>query len=430
MSSVRAIALVARREIGAWLRSRAVLAVTVVLVGAAVGMVLLVHHFARSQQDAPQLVGVTAPAASYEQMLVDAGRVAGQRIEIVPIDPISGESRVRSGELAALFTGVTDGRLQVVVKSGLPNGLRTAFTVLARQIALNQQISALGGNQVAVQHAISATVNSRELQPVDEDRAVRVGIASIAGLLTYIMVLIGMQLVGQGVVQEKTGHIAELLLATIRPWELLAGRVFGIGALILGQVAVIAMAGAGTASALGVVHLPPAALASVAGWTVLWCVLGYLLYALVMAVTAVLVSQREELASAAAPVSVVLVAAGLIGQAIVPGDPNSVVTVVISMIPPLSPVVLPMRAVYGVPGWQMAVSVVLTMLTIGVVARLAGRVYGTAILHTGSRMSLRTALVRARAIPAAAVEMKSPNLPDRDEESAGEPMTSTVELHV
>ncbi|MBY8858822.1 ABC transporter permease [Nocardia sp. CA2R105] len=412
MSSVRAIELVAGREIGTRLRSRSFLVITIVLVAAVVGTVVLFGFLGRTQQSATPTVGVTAQTARYQQMLVGAGQTAGQRIRTVLVDRAAGESRVRSGDLTALFTGVSDGRLQVVVKSSLPDGLRTGFDLLARQIALNQQISALGGDPATVQRMIStATVDSRSLQPADDHRGELTGIASVVGVLTYIMLLISIQLTGQGVVEEKANRIVELLLATIRPWELLAGKVFGIGVVTIGQVVVLAAAGAGAASALGVLHISAAVLTSAVGWAVLWYLLGYFAYALVIAAAAALVSRQEDLASVATPVTVIVIAAYLVGQTVVPAHPDGVAAVVLSFVPLLSPVVMPMRAVYGVPGQQMAAAVVIALVTIVFTVWLAGRVYANAVLHTGGRVSLRTAL--ARAMPARRVGADSVS-PDQD----------------
>jgi ABC-2 type transport system permease protein len=264
---------------------------------------------------------------------------------------------------------------------------------MTRQIALNQGITELGGDPGTVERAIAeASVAVQPLQAVDENRGARIGIASVVGVLTYIMLLISIQLTGQGVVEEKANRIVELLLSTIRPWELLAGKVLGIGFVTILQVAAMAVAGSVTAVATGVLHMSAGVVIGVAAWAMLWYLLGYFLYALVIAAAASLVSRQEDLAAVATPVSVVIIAAYLVGQTVVPGNPNGTAATVLSMIPFLSPVLMPMRAAYGIPGWQIAASLAMTVLTIVVIAQLAGRIYGKAVLLTGSRVSLRAAL--------------------------------------
>lgn len=393
LSPWQAIKLVATREVEAKVRSKAFLAITAVLVFSVVGTVLLFHFLSPGSAAAVEKVGVTANTASLQQPLIAAGQASGQQIEVSMVDRAAGEQLVRDGELAALLVDTPEGTMQAVVKSELPAGLQTVFSALVRQAALNQQIAALGGDPGTVQQAMAAaTVAVHPLEQVDEHRLARIGMSAVVGILSYVMLLISIQLTGQGVVEEKANRIVELLLSTIRPWELLAGKVLGVGAVTIGQVALLAVAGVGTAVATGVLHLSAAAITSVVAWAVVWYLLGYFLYALVIAASASLVSRQEDLAAVATPISVLIIAAYLIGQTIVPGNPNGTAATVLSMIPLFSPVLMPMRVAYDVPGWQLACSILLTMLTIGLVARLAGRIYGKAVLLTGSRVSLRTAL--------------------------------------
>ncbi|PXX66866.1 ABC-2 type transport system permease protein [Nocardia tenerifensis] len=389
----QAIRVVATREISVRVRSKAFFAITAVLVLAVVSTVLLFHFIDRSAAADVKKVGLTPDTAQFRDVLVAAGAAAGQPIETVLVDMDAGEQRLRADDLSAVLVGLSDGQLQVVVKSALPDGLRTTFGLAARQAALHREIAWLGGDPAAVDSAIAdAKVAVRPLRPAADHDGARVGMAAVIGVLTYVMLLISIQLTGQGVVEEKANRIVELLLATVRPWELLAGKVIGIGIVTIIQVAVIAAAGAIAAVTTGVLRLSTAMVGSVVGWAVLWYLLGYFLYALVVAAAASLVSRQEDLASVAVPVSVVLIAAYLIGQTVVSSDPHGTSSTVLSMIPLFSPVVMPMRAAYEVPGWQMATALVVMVATIALVARSAGQIYGKAVLLTGSRVSLRTAL--------------------------------------
>jgi ABC-2 type transport system permease protein len=172
----------------------------------------------------------------------------------------------------------------------------------------------------------------------------------------------------------------------------LTGKVLGIGAATMAQVATLGLTGGGVALATGALHMSAAALSGVIGWAMLWYVLGYFLYALVIAAAAALVSRQEDLAAVAVPVSVLVIACYLVGQIVVPANPHGAAAAVLSETPLFSPVVMPMRTVYGVPGWQTALALGLTALALGVTARVAGAVYRRAILLTGSRITLRAAL--------------------------------------
>ncbi|MFJ4651616.1 ABC transporter permease [Nocardia sp. NPDC088792] len=397
MSPVRAVSLVATREIRSRLRSKAFLAITAVLVSAVVGTVLAFHLIGRGAAESTPSVGVTPEAAPFVQLLERAGRATGQPIRLETIDREAGEQQVRGGDLSALLVEVSAGQVHVIVKSELPHTLRTIFEQLSGQTAVSQAITDSGGDPMTVDRAIAAaSVTVQPLQAPQENRGARIAIASVVGVLTYIMLLISIQLTGQGVVEEKANRIVELLLSTIRPWELLAGKVIGVGVVTIAQVTAMTTAGAVTALATGVLRMPAGVVVEVAAWAVLWYLLGYFLYALVIAAAASLVSRQEDLAAVATPVSVVIIAAYLAGQTMVPANPNGTAVTVLSMIPFFSPVLMPMRAPYSVPGWQVALALVLTVAALGVIARIAGRIYGRAVLLTGSRVSLRAALALPR----------------------------------
>ena len=80
-------------------------------------------------------------------------------------------------------------------------------------------------------------------QPADPHRSQRLAIGIIAGILVYVALMLYGQAVAQGVVEEKTSRIVELLLTAIRPWQLLLGKVLGIGVLGLGQLPLVGVAG-------------------------------------------------------------------------------------------------------------------------------------------------------------------------------------------
>ena len=113
------------------------------------------------------------------------------------------------------------------------------------------------------------------------------------GVLYGLLILFG-QFVAQGVVEEKSSRVVELLLATMKPWQLLAGKIVGLGLLGLAQIVVIAVVGVAGALAFDLVDIP-GELIGTAVSVVLWFVLGYAFYAAIFAVAASLVSRQEDL---------------------------------------------------------------------------------------------------------------------------------------
>jgi len=213
----------------------------------------------------------------------------------------------------------------------------------------------------------------------------------VSGTL-YISMLVYGQLVAAGVIEEKSNRIVEILLTTVRPWQLLLGKIAGIGLLALAQVAAVAVVGVVMAAATRVVTVPTVGVAVAVGGGV-WLVLGYLMYAFAFAAAGSMVSRQEDVSSVSMPVILVLVAAWVITLSVVPYSPSSTATTVLSLIPLMSPLVMPVRIATGdISLWQAVVGVVLAIATIYVLAAVSGRIYRNSVLRMGGRVRLGQAL--------------------------------------
>jgi ABC-2 type transport system permease protein len=320
-------------------------------------------------------------------------RAAGQPIAVRSVpSAAAGEREVASGSLDALVEG-TPGKPTVLVKTTLPGWLQAALGAVAREQALNGQIARLGGSPSQVYSAVAgAGVTVRQLKPPQSRPTARIVLGIIAGALVYTSLMMYGQLIAQGVVEEKASRVVELLLATVRPWQLMAGKVVGLGVIGLAQFGLIVAAGAGTALAMGEVSIPASAVAGTALWGVAWLVIGFYSYALLFAATASLASRQEDAAPAVAPVSLVLIAAWVIGVSVLPANPGNPLVKVLSMIPLFAPVQMPMRVALGAPGWEVGLSLGLSAVLLVVLAWLAGVVYSNSVLRTGTRIRLREAL--------------------------------------
>ena len=121
------------------------------------------------------------------------------------------------------------------------------------------------------------------------------------------------QAVAQGVTEEKSSRVVELLLTTVSPRRLLAGKVLGIGLLGLGSVLLPGAAALAAGSLAGGAGLPSAAPKTVA-LVVLWFVLGYVFYSVAFAAVGALVSRQEDLATAHMPINFVSMAGFLLSH--------------------------------------------------------------------------------------------------------------------
>jgi ABC-2 type transport system permease protein len=168
------------------------------------------------------------------------------------------------------------------------------------------------------------------------------------------------------------------------------GKVVGVGLMGLLQMVLVGAAGLGAVAATGALTIPRLGLAVVAGG-LLWFVLGFLLYALLYAAGAALVSRQEDVASVTTPITMVVVATYLAVFWVV-GSPDNPLAVLLSVLPPLAPVLMPVRIASGdAQLWQVALAAVLTVATIAGLNFGAGRIYANSVLRTGTRVRLRDA---------------------------------------
>ena len=210
-------------------------------------------------------------------------------------------------------------------------------------------------------------------------------------MIMFMAIIVYASAVLNGVVAEKSGRVVEVLLATISPWHLLAGKVVGIGLLGLGQLLLVVVVAIVAALATGAVDLPATTFATV-GSALLWFVLGYSLYSVFFATAGALVTRLEDANTAALPVGLVATAAYIFSIFALLTDPGGILLRVVSLIPPVAPFAIPARASVGaVEVWEIALAVILMLGSIYGAVRLAGRLYAGSILSIGARVKLKDA---------------------------------------
>ncbi len=388
MTSSGAVRLVAGREIAVRARARSFLISTAVMVLGVVLGGLLLKAIGSSGPLEVGFVPETASLASSTAALLPPDT---ELSTTVVTDRASGEEQVRSGDLDALIVGSPDD-LGVVVKDQVDPALGSALTALAQQQALASEVRSLGGDPAQVAEAVAhAAPEVTSLEPAQRDPG-KIVAAYVVGILIFLALMTVGQMVAQGVVEEKTSRVVELLLATLRPWQLMAGKVLGIGVVGLAQVAVVTAAGAGTAIALGLLDATSLDLGSTLAWVLVWFVIGFLTYAVTMAALAALVSRQEEVASVTGPVTMLMVVPYVVGISIGVWDPNNPLVVWLSYLPFSAPFVMPIRVAGGTPAWEAMLAAGISIAVIPLLIWLAGRMYSGAILHTGSRMKVLQAL--------------------------------------
>ncbi|MDE0233720.1 MAG: ABC transporter permease [bacterium] len=392
MTSWQAIRLVMGREIRERSRSGAFIvsvAITLLLVAAVLFLPLIF-----ADDDVRYEVGVVGDG---NQAVIDAavalanppGREVRTTIEVIPF--ATREEAETAADAEEVDGVLMDGREIVVRGAGGEAGgaLESLLQRGARSVQIESLVAAGSGEVVSI--LTSQPLQVRSLSGADAEENRGRSVVAFGGLmLLYMAVLLYGSLILSGVTEEKTNRVVEVLLAAFEPWQLLAGKIMGIGLLGLCQfvgTVVIALVGI---NLTGVIDLPEFPVDSILV-LVLWFILGYSLFAVMFGAAGALVSRAEDAQTVVAPISLVAVAGFFIAiQAV--SNPTSTLSVVTTFIPPTAPFVAPVRfAFQAIPLWQMATSVALMILTVVVMTRLAGRVYLGGLLRFGSRVGIREA---------------------------------------
>ena len=386
------IRVIAAREFMARIRTR-VFAIATVLTVMAIGGYILLQAYVFNKSTATSLdVGFVGSAQSISAPVRAEAAASGETITVHPYASLAaGKADVESGTLDALVSGSGAGTT-VTVQSAVDPTLQTALNDQARQQVLTEYLTQqdLPPSDVLGQLAFSVSVNEVSLVNAAQEEQIVIGLF-VAGTLYITLIMYG-QFVAQGVIEEKSNRIVEILLATVRPWQLMLGKITGIGMVALVQVVIVAGVALVLASATKLVSVPTLSVDVVISGVV-WFVLGYLIYALLFAAAGWMVSRQEDMTIVALPVILVLAAAWIIALTVAAPDPGSTATAVFSFIPLFSPVIMPVRIAAGVaPFWQVAVSVVLVIATICLLAAVAGRIYRNSVLRVGRRVKLSEAL--------------------------------------
>lgn len=233
-------------------------------------------------------------------------------------------------------------------------------------------------------------------------------VANVLIFLLYLLIVLNSQLIITSVAEEKTSRIAELLVASVNPSALLAGKIAASATLALLQmvlwVAIGVAVGAQTppashAEAAGAQHMLSFSAISpwdVAGFAIFFLV-GYLQMSTMFAALGSLVNRTEDIGSIAGPFFIPIVAALLIAMTAL-GAPDAPFVVATSFIPLVAPFVMFARIVVSsVPVWQIALSLAINLAAIYAIAVIGGKIYRMGMLLYGRPPKLRQLVTALRA---------------------------------
>ncbi len=376
--------LIARRDFWVRLRERSFLISTLLNI-AVISILVLVRAYGGGGAGPSFDLGyVGTPAVA--QGAAELGAKGGVTVRVHQLaDEQAADAALRDGSMDAVVVGDL-----LVAKSSIDDtlgGLVQASQRNVRLVALLDQHGVTAEERAAA----NAPLGVRTLEaPPPAHRPENAQVAFVAVILLYGQ-LFGYGIwVASGVIEEKASRVVELLLSAIRPKQLLAGKIVGIGILGLGQLIVVATFAIVLALVTGAIKVPLSAIGA-AGLVVGWFILGFAFYASLFAAAGALASRMEELQNVIVPINLIILVSFFISIGALQNPDGTLVTVA-SLVPTSAPLAMPVRIVLGAaPAWQIALSLALIIGSTILLVPAAARLYMGAILRSGGRVKIRDA---------------------------------------
>tara|TARA_B000000477_G_scaffold24318_1_gene21026 strand:+ start:5157 stop:6470 length:1314 start_codon:yes stop_codon:yes gene_type:complete len=258
------------------------------------------------------------------------------------------------------------------------------------------------------------------------DGLVKLIFGMVLGMLLYIFIFAYGSMIMMSVIEEKTNRIIEIVISSVKPFELMTGKIIGTslagltqfvvwGVLFFvfstiisslfgitsmpgnpsdAQLMLSASEGSGISSdsleiISAFINLP---LTNILVAFVLYFLGGYLLYASIFAAIGAAVDNQTDAQQFLMPITIILIVALYVGILTVPEDPNGIVAQILSFIPLTSPVVMMMRIPYGVPVFEQIISVLILFLSVILIIWIAAKIYRIGILMYGKKPTYRELL--------------------------------------
>ena len=305
---------------------------------------------------------------------------------------------------------VTISELESIIETTLQN---------EKMLQLNIDVKKLEKSKVNVDIVLSNFSGKKSSKLIN---GIKIGLGMGAGYMIMLFIIVYGAMVMRSVIEEKTSRIIEIIISSVKPFQLMLGKIFGMAAagltqffiwgvlLFIGllissfvfgvdlsgninttqipaeQMEIIAQQSKGQSILLEMLNLP---LFSMFILFVVYFLGGYLLYSSIYAAIGAAVDNETDSQQFMLPVIMPLMIAVYVGFATVINDPNGNIATIFSMIPFTSPIVMLMRVPFGVPWWQILISLLILFITFLGVVWIAAKIYRVGILMYGKKVTYK-----------------------------------------
>ncbi|MGI8493762.1 MAG: ABC transporter permease [Pyrinomonadaceae bacterium] len=352
------------------------------------------------------------PAQSQEDQMKNVGKLSDENFSFVDYDPAGkNEEQIRQELNQRIKDDYLDAYLIIPENVDAPDAAFEYYSRNSGDFVTNSTIEDALNDAVRSERLAKANISEARLKELsqkikldvtkvsqkgeEKDNGGAFGGAFVIGLLIYITLAIYGQAIMGAIVEEKETRIAEILFSSAKPFELMMGKLVGVGLAGLTQLAiwissalVLFAFGATTLSATGMpISVPNITPLTVAGFFIFF-LLGFFIYATIYALIGSMVTTVQEGGQFALP-PVLILLLGFYCIFPVIRDPNSTFSFWVSVAPFVAPIVMPVRIMTETPPfWQIGLAILFNLMAIFGLIWLASRVYRVGMLMTGKRATL------------------------------------------
>jgi len=390
------VGLVAIREMRERFRGR-IFKVGTLFILIVVGAAIIIPALHNNSKQPPQMIGVvgTSPA-SLRATVESSAKGVGDTLQFVAEPDVQhARADLRSGRIdLAIVNGS-----QLVIDRPLAATNSSVDSQLVLAVAKNVGITeALQAAHLS--RAQSETLAAAKALPVTSIQPGKKSSVNSTSLIGVILIFVMLSQYNTwtliGVMEEKSSRVIEVLLSTVRPIQLLTGKVLGIGLVALAQASLIVAFALAVSKAVGsnLTHgTAPLVLVS----TLVWLVLGYAFYCWVYAAAGSMAERQDQVQSLALPLSLPMIFGYIMALTQASSGSPTVLLKILAYLPPTAPFAMPVLVGFGaVTWWEFLCSVLISVACTFGVARAAATIYRRSILRTGGRVRIREVISPAR----------------------------------
>ena len=260
---------------------------------------------------------------------------------------------------------------------------------------------------------ITTKIISKDGNTTNSQAEASMGIGFICGILIYIFIFMYGTMVMRGVIEEKTSRIVEVIISSVKPFQLMMGKILGVALVGLTQFALWILLTIAIASVAELMFMDTSSMTSEINSAeqsillseisnlasginlvqiffsfIFYFLAGYLMYSSLFAAVGSAVDAEADSQQFVLPITIPLILAFILIQPVME-NPDGILAFWMSIIPFTSPVIMMVRLPFGVANWELALSMVVLVLSFVLTTQLAGKIYRTGILMYGKKTSYK-----------------------------------------